>query len=73
MNRIRFEVEGPGDIVATDNGDPTDMTPFPSKDRKAFNGLALAIVRARRGQSGQITVIVRSEGLEEARTPVMAK
>jgi beta-galactosidase len=43
MNPLRFEVTGPGDLVATENGDPTDMTPFPSAGRKAFKGLALAI------------------------------
>ncbi len=73
MNMIHFDVSGPGEIVATDNGDPTDMTAFPSRDRKAFNGMALAIVRARRGQSGQITVIARSQGLEEAPTRVLTK
>jgi beta-galactosidase len=73
MNRIDFKVSGPGEIVATDNGDPTDMTAFSSKQRNAFNGLALAIVRARRGHSGQILVIARSEGLEKARTRIMAK
>jgi beta-galactosidase len=67
MNLIHFEVSGPGEIVATDNGDPTDMTAFLSRDRKAFSGLALVIVRARRGQSGQITVIARSAALTEAR------
>ena len=72
-NRIKFTIEGPGEIVATDNGDPTDMTPFPSRDRKAFSGLALAIVRAKRGQSGQIFVIARSDGLQEARTRLIAK
>jgi len=73
MDLIHFEVSGPGEIVATDNGDPTDMTSFPSKDRKAFNGLALVIVRARRGQSGRITVTAGSGGLQKARTVVMAK
>jgi len=73
VNLIHFEVSGPGEIVATDNGDPTDTTVFPSKDRKAFNGLALVIVRAKRGQSGQIIVIARSDGLEETRTTVMTK
>jgi beta-galactosidase len=73
MNRIHFEVSGPGEIVATDNGDPTDMTPFPSNDRKAFNGLALVIVRAKRGQCGPIIVIARSEGIEEARIRIAAK
>jgi len=73
MNLIQFEVTGPGEIVATDNGDPTDMVAFPSKNRHAFNGLALVIVRARRGQSGEILVIARSNGLEEARARIVAK
>jgi beta-galactosidase len=73
MNSIHFDISGPGEIVATDNGDPTDMTAFPSKDRKAFNGLALAIVRAKRGQRGNIVVTAKSEGLIEARTTVITK
>jgi beta-galactosidase len=73
MNPIHFEVNGPGEIVATDNGDPTDITAFPSKDRKAFNGLALAIIRAKRGQRGQIIVIAKSDGLEEARVTITSK
>ncbi len=27
-NRIHFTIEGPGEIVATDNGDPTSFEPF---------------------------------------------
>jgi beta-galactosidase len=73
MNRIHFVISGPGEIVATDNGDPTDMTAFPSKDRKAFNGLALAIIRARPGQKGEIIVIAKSDGLQEARTTIGIK
>ncbi len=61
-NDIRFELEGPGTIVATDNGDPTDHTVFQSKDRAAFNGLALAIVRAE--GNGPITVRASAEGLK---------
>jgi beta-galactosidase len=67
MNPIQFEITGPGEIVATDNGDPTDMTPFPSTERKAFNGLSLAIVRARRGQRGRIVVTAKSAGLQDGR------
>ena len=73
MNPIHFEISGPGEIVATDNGDPTDMTAFPSKDRKAFNGLALVIVRAKPGQHGQILVTAKSEGLTGATANVIAK
>jgi beta-galactosidase len=73
MSPIHFELTGPGEIVATDNGDPTDMTSFPSRDRKAFNGLALAIVRARRGTSGDIVVTATSEGLAEASATINAR
>jgi beta-galactosidase len=44
------------------------MTPFPSKDRKAFNGLALAIVRGIRGQSGGIVLTAKSDGMEGTHT-----
>jgi len=62
---ITFEVtSGPGEIVSTDNGDPTDMVPFPSKTRKAFSGLALAIVRSEMGGQGDIVVQAKAEGLK---------
>ncbi len=73
MNLIHFEVTGAGEIMATDNGDPTDFTVFSSLDRKAFNGLALAIVKAKRGQSGTITVSAKSDKLIEARTTIRVK
>ena len=41
-NLVKFELSGPGEIVATDNGDPTSMDSFQAPQRKAFNGLALA-------------------------------
>ena len=63
---LHFEVSDSGEIVATDNGDATDHTPFQSVDRKAFNGLALVIVRAKPGTQGMITLRVSSEGLPTA-------
>ena len=62
-NRVSFRVEGPGAIVATDNGDQTDMEPFQARERRAFNGLVLAIVRAQPGRVGRITVHAEAEGL----------
>ena len=73
MSTIHFEVNGPGEIVATDNGDPTDMTIFASHDRKAFNGLALVIIRAKPGQRGAIVVRASSPGLEAAQTTITAR
>jgi beta-galactosidase len=69
-DRIAFSVDGPGRIVATDNGDPTSMVPFTSQAREAFNGLALVIVRARRGASGTIHVTATSDGLNRGAVEV---
>ncbi|KAK4655449.1 hypothetical protein QC762_302620 [Podospora pseudocomata] len=63
---ITFSITGPGDIVTTDNGDSTDMVAFPSKERKAFRGRALAIVRAKVGASGTITVAATANGVKSA-------
>jgi len=65
-NLIQFSVEGPGEIVATDNGDPTSFVPFQSKDREAFNGLALVIVRAKAGMPGIVNITAKSDGLASA-------
>jgi len=62
-NTISFRLEGSGEIVATDNGDPSDMTAFPSTDRKAFNGYCLLIVRTKKGESGKIRVMASTEGI----------
>ncbi|MBZ9646768.1 DUF4982 domain-containing protein [Sphingobium sp. 3R8] len=69
--KIAFSIEGPGEIVATDNGDPTDLTAFPSANRAAFNGLALAIVKADR--PGRIILRARAEGLGETQVEIGAK
>ena len=65
-NHIRFEIQGPAEIVATDNGDPTSLEPFQAPEHDAFNGFALAIVRAKPGQAGIITLTAKSDGLKMA-------
>ncbi|WP_082326421.1 beta-galactosidase GalB [Sunxiuqinia dokdonensis] len=72
-NPIKFRIDGPGEIVATDNGDQTDMTAFPSHERNAFNGLALLIVRAKGGKPGKIIVTAESTGLKEASVEIRSK
>ncbi|KAI4909551.1 hypothetical protein J4E90_008248 [Alternaria incomplexa] len=72
-DEISFEVSsGPGVIVATDNGDPTDMSPFPESKRKAFGGMALAIVRSVAGASGEIVVEAKAEGLSGGKVVLTA-
>ena len=70
--RVRFTVEGPGELAATDNGDPTSFESFQSPERAAFNGLVLAIVRAKPGAGGTIRVRAEAEGLQPALLTVSA-
>jgi len=63
-NRLEFDLEGPGQIVATDNGDPASFEPFQSQARKAFNGLCLVILRGKPGQPGTIKLSGTAAGLK---------
>jgi beta-galactosidase len=69
-NQIEFSIEGPGEIVATDNGDPTSMVSFLSKTREAFNGMCLVIVRFKTGEKGNIVVTAKAAGLKEAQVKI---
>jgi beta-galactosidase len=69
-NRVYFDIAGPGEIVATDNGDPTSLEPFQSRDRAAFNGLCLVIIRGKPGQPGHINVRAKADGLRSATTSI---
>jgi beta-galactosidase len=70
-NHLQFEIEGPGEIVAVDNGDATSFEPFQAKERNAYNGLALVIVRA--NQPGNITLKAHADGLKDATTRITAQ
>jgi beta-galactosidase len=72
-NQLKFEIEGPGEIVATDNGDSTSFESFQASERKAFNGLALVIVRAKVGESGKIKLTANSAGLVSGSVTIRAK
>ncbi|MGD1031874.1 MAG: beta-galactosidase GalB [Opitutaceae bacterium] len=72
MNHIRFAVSGSGAIAATDNGDATSFESFQASERNAFNGLALAVVRAGKGPSGTIAITAESDGISGATLTVMA-
>ncbi|MEN3325048.1 beta-galactosidase GalB [Mariniflexile soesokkakense] len=72
-NLIEFSIEGPGEIIATDNGDASDLMAFNSKIRHAFNGLCLAIVRPKKGVKGNIIVTIKSAGLKQAQVHIESK
>lgn len=71
-NSIRFEIEGAGEIVATDNGDATDLSSFQSKTRKAYNGMALVIIRSTK-KGGKIKLKAISDSLKTAEITISSK
>ncbi len=63
-NAFQISIEGPATLLGLDNGDPKDHTSMKNNARKAFNGLALAIIRSV-GSPGLIVVRALAPGLKE--------
>ena len=62
---IAFTLKGPGTLIGVDNGDMASHEAYKSDHRKAFHGLALAIVQAT-DRPGEIVVTATSPGLTGA-------
>ncbi|HEX8070247.1 MAG TPA: beta-galactosidase GalB [Pyrinomonadaceae bacterium] len=73
QNRMRFEVTGPGEIVAVDNGDATSHESFQAHERAAYNGLCLVILRAQPGAAGAIKLSAHADGLKSAEVTIRSK
>ena len=65
-NLVKFALSGPGEIVAVDNGDATSFESFQAQEHRAYNGLALVVVRTKAGEPGAITLKAQSDGLAPA-------
>jgi beta-galactosidase len=55
-----------------DNGNAATIEPFQARQRRAFNGLALLIVRSKAGPGGKIQVTAAADGLEPGKTEITA-
>ena len=64
-NRIRFTVEGAGELAAVGNGDRNSDEAFDADNRKAYQGKCLAIVRST-SMPGKIKVKASANGLKPA-------
>jgi beta-galactosidase len=71
-NLVNFKVNGNAFIASVDNGDEVSHDPFKADYRKAFHGLALAIVQAKE-VPGDITFTATSDGLKSAVIVLKAK
>ncbi|MOA66013.1 hypothetical protein D3C78_1926240 [compost metagenome] len=71
-NLIQFTVSGDASIAGVDNGNPTSMESFKASQRKAFNGLALAILKSGE-KSGKVTFTATAQGLVPASIEIEVK
>jgi beta-galactosidase len=71
-NLINFQLTGNGSIAGVDNGSEISHEPFKANYRKAFNGLALAIIQSHKTK-GRIELQARSDGLLPASIVIEAK
>jgi beta-galactosidase len=72
-NLVRFTISGPGEIAAVDNGDATSFESFQAKQRKAYNGLCLVIIRTKTGQAGAIKLTAQADGLAGAEIVIVSR
>jgi beta-galactosidase len=68
---VSFEVEGPGQLVAVDNGDPQSHESFQGPQRRAYHGRGLAIIRRIAGD-GVATLTASANNLESASVTIRA-
>ena len=71
--KVSFTLEGNGEIVATDNGDPADMTSFVSSERSSYNGLVLVIIRTKKGMTGKLKLTAKATGLASTQVEITSK
>ena len=64
-NRVKFKVEGDGELVGVDNGSSPDHDSYKADNRKAHAGKVLAIVRSTK-KAGQFTVTASSDKLKSS-------
>jgi beta-galactosidase len=68
-NEVSFKVSGSGKLLGVANGDASSHESDKADKRRAFNGLAMAIVQAGK-QAGELRVEASSPGLESATVTV---
>jgi beta-galactosidase len=71
-NLVEFTIEGVGNIVGVDNGSPISHESFKAKNRKAMNGLCLAVVQSTK-TAGAIKLIATSNGLVSSEITINSK
>lgn len=70
--KLKIDVSGAGELIASGNGAPDDMQSFRNPEFKTFNGKGLAIIRPLT-TPGIITVTGNADGFAAARTEIVSR
>lgn len=68
-NPVKFNIRGPGTIVAVGNANPVSLESFSESQRKAWKGRCLVIVKSERS-AGAITLQATVDGLEKVEVTI---
>ena len=71
-NLVKFEIEGPGEIIAVGNGNPMSIESNQLPQRKAWQGRCLVIVKST-DRPGTIKLTALSEGLPSSTVSIRTK
>jgi len=69
---INFKIKGEGTLAGVDNGYQADLSSFKADNKKAFNGLALAVIQSKK-KAGQIILSATADGLQAASLVINTK
>lgn len=62
---IKFETKGVGSVVAVDSGDFNSHEPYQAQERKAYQGICFALIKANKA-AGNIKLTAKADGLKSA-------
>lgn len=70
-NKITFTASGPGVIAAVDNASLTSTEPYQAKERSAYKGRCIAIIKAS-ADKGKITITANADNLKSGNVSIDA-
>lgn len=68
-NLVKFEISGPGTIIAVGSSNPKSLESYKKPERRAYQGRCLVIVKSKR-ETGKIRLQATSNGLLSAQTEI---
>jgi beta-galactosidase len=71
-DNLKFEIEGPGEIIAVGNANPVSTESYTDAERNTWQGRCLVIVKSK-GESGKIILRATSSYLKPASIEILAK